>query len=68
MKKPKRTTLALYGLCAVIWTFRIILSIVYQEYNYAFGFFVLNILTALLWIAAFIKWTLKYRSDKDKSR
>ena len=66
MKKPKRITLVLYGICAVIWTLRVIQSIVYREYDYAFSFFVLNILTALIWIAAFIRWTLKYRSGKDE--
>lgn len=66
MKKPKRITLVLYGLCAVIWSLRVIISVMYKEYDYSFGFFILNVLAALVWIAAFVKWMLKYRSKKDE--
>jgi len=38
----------------------------YKEYDYSFGFFILNVLAALVWIAAFVKWMLKYRSKKDE--
>ena len=66
MKKPKRNTLVLYGLCAVIWSLRVIIGVMYKEYDYSFGFFILNVLAALVWIAAFVKWMLKYRSKKDE--
>ena len=66
MKKPKPITLVLYGLCAVIWSLRVIIGVVYKEYDYSFGFFILNVLVALVWIAAFVKWMLKYRSKKDE--
>ncbi len=66
MKKPKRITLVLYGLCAVIWPLRVIIGVMYKEYDYSFGFFILNVLAALVWIAAFVKWMLKYRSKKDE--
>ena len=66
MKKPKRTTLVLYGLCAVIWSLRVIIGVMYKEYDYSFGFFIWNVLAALVWIAAFVKWMLKYRSKKDE--
>ena len=71
MKKPKRITLVLYGLCAVIWSLRVIIGVMYKEYDYSFGFFILNVLAAnvlaaLVWIAAFVKWMLKYRSKKDE--
>ena len=66
MKKPKPITLVLYGLCAVIWSLRVIIGVVYKEYNCSFGFFTLNVLAALVWIAAFVKWMLKYRSKKDE--
>lgn len=66
MKKPKRITLVLYGLCAVIWSLRVIIGVMYKEYDYSFGFFILNVLAALVWIAAFVKWMLKYRSQKDE--
>ena len=64
MKEPKRTTLMLYGLCAVIWTLRVVFGVVYKEYDDDSAFFILNILTAVIWIAAFVKWTLRYRSGK----
>ena len=66
MKKPKRITLVLYGLCEVIWSLRVIIGVMYKEYDYSFGFFILNVLAALVWIAAFVKWMLKYRSKKDE--
>ena len=66
MKKPKRITLVLDGLCAVIWSLRVIIGVMYKEYDYSFGFFILNVLAALVWIAAFVKWMLKYRSKKDE--
>lgn len=47
MKKPKRITLVLYGLCAVIWSLRVIIGVMYKEYDYSFGFFILNVLAAL---------------------
>ena len=67
MKKPKRITLVLYGLCAVIWSLRVIIGVMYKEYDYSFGFFILNVLAALVWIAAFVKWMHKYRSKKMNS-
>lgn len=67
MQKPKLLNIVLYGLCAVIWTVRLIVSVVCREYDYAVGLFILNILVALIWIAAFVKWLLKYRSEKDES-
>ena len=66
MKKPKPITLVLYGLCAVIWSLRVIIGVAHKEYDYSFGFFILNVLAALVWIAAFVKWMLKYRSKKDE--
>lgn len=66
MKKPKRITGILYGLCAVAWILRVIVGVVHKEYDYDSAFFTLNVLTALIWIAAFVKWMLKHRSEKDK--
>ncbi len=66
MKKPKRITLILYGLCAVVWVLRVVFGVVNKEYDYDSVFFILNVLTALIWIAAFVRWMLKYRSGKDE--
>lgn len=67
MKKPKRITLVLYGLCAVIWSLRVIIGVMYEEYDYSFGFFILNVLAALVWIAAFVKWMLNIAPKKMNS-
>ncbi|MCD7749381.1 MAG: hypothetical protein LUH42_04970 [Oscillospiraceae bacterium] len=67
MKKSKLLNVVLYGLCAVIWTVRVVVSVVCREYDYYVGIFSLNILVALIWIAAFVKWLLRYRSEKDES-
>ncbi len=64
MKEPKRITLVLYGLCAVIWTLKVVFSVVYKEYDY----FILNALIAIIWIAAFIRWTIRYRSEKSERK
>ena len=66
MERPKLVTVILYGLCAVIWTVRTILGVVYKEYGDSATLFVLNILCAVIWIAAFIKWLIKYRSNKNE--
>ena len=65
MKEPKRITVILYGLCAVAWIIREIFGVVHKEYDFNSVPFVLNVLIALIWIAAFVRWTLKYRSGKD---
>lgn len=66
MKKPKRITLVSYGLCAVIWSLRVIVGFMDKEYDHSTGFFILNVITALIWIAAFVKWLLAYHSGNDE--
>lgn len=66
MKKPNRLSVILFGICAVIWTFRAILEVFYQTYRISVFWFVLNILCALVWIGAFIVNLKKYRSHQDQ--
>lgn len=66
MKKVSRLSVIVYALCAVIWTIRVILEIIYSAYNDSTFWFVLNILCAILWIVAFIVNLKRYRSNKDK--
>ena len=66
MKKPSRFVVILYGLCAVIWTIRGMLDIVFKTYSDSGFWFVMNILCAVLWIAAFIVSLKRYRSNKDE--
>ena len=68
MKETKRITVILYGLCAIAWIFRVVFGIIHKEYDYDSIFFILNILITLIWIAAFIRWTIKYRSEKGDRR
>lgn len=65
MKKPARLTVILYGLCAVVWTLRSIVAVIYKEYEISAFPFVLSILCTAIWIAAFIKWLIAYRSNTD---
>lgn len=60
MKKPSRFVVILYGACAVIWTARAVLEVVYQTYYDSVFWFVLNILCALLWIGAFFVSLRRY--------
>ena len=66
MKQPRRLTVILFGACAVIWTIRAILEVVYQTYNDSVFWFVLNVLCAVIWIAAFVINLRRYRSNKDE--
>lgn len=52
-------------MCAVLWTIRAILEVLYQTYNDSMFRFVLNILCAVIWIAAFIVTLKRYRSNKE---
>ena len=65
MKKPSLFTVILFGACAVIWTVRGVFEIIYKTYNYSSFWFVLNILCALIWIAAFIVNLKRYYSNKE---
>ena len=66
MKKPSLLVVILYGMCAVIWTVKVIVDIVYKTYNYSVFVFVLGILCALMWIYGFFTLMKRYRSNKDK--
>ena len=65
MKKPSRFVVILYGMCAVLWTVRAILEIVFKTYNDSGFWFVLNILCAVLWINVFLVHLKRYRTNKD---
>jgi len=66
MKKTSYLNMIIFGLCAIIWIIRVILDIVYQTYsNSVFGF-ILNILCAVVWSAAFILEFKRYRSNKKE--
>ncbi len=63
MKKTSRLMVILCALCAVVWSVSAIFEVIYQTYNYSLFRFVLNILCALIWIAAFIVNLKRYRSS-----
>ena len=65
MKKSSKLAVTMYGACAVIWTIRAILEVIYQTYNASMFWFVLNILCAVMWIAAFVVNLKRYRSNKE---
>ncbi len=66
MKIPSCLGLFLYGMCAVIWTVRATLEIVFKTYNYSIFWFVMNILCAALWIVAFFVNLKRYYFNKDE--
>lgn len=66
MKKTSRLTVILYALCAIIWTIRAVLEIAYQTYHTSVFLFVLNVLCAVVWIAAWIVNWKRYCSNRDK--
>lgn len=66
MKKVSGLSVILYALCAVIWTFRVILDLANQTYSHSVFLFVLNILCAVVWSAGFIVNLKRYRSKKDE--
>ena len=68
MKKAGCVSVILSGMCAVIWTIRVILDIVnHTVYVPGFGF-VLNVLSAVLWIACFVVNLKRYLSNKEEQK
>ena len=68
MKKAGGVSVILYGMCAVIWTIRVILDVV-NHTVYVPGFsFVLNVLCAVLWIACFVVNLKRYLSNKEEQK
>ena len=65
-KRVHLATVVLYGLAAVIWTIRAVLDIAYGTFEESMVLFVLNILCAIIWIAAFFKQIHRYRSSDEK--
>ena len=67
MEKPKKITVILYGVCAVIWILRVVFEEIEKEYHDSIFFFVINILCAVLWSGAYIKWFRLFRlNNKQK--
>lgn len=64
MKKVSVVTVVLYGLCAMMWTVRAILEIVYRTYQDSAFWFGMNVLCGVIWAAAFIKTFRRYRAQK----
>lgn len=60
MKKPSRSVLILYGVCALLWTVRAILEVVYQTYTDSVFWFALTVFCAAAWIAAFTAQMKRY--------
>ncbi len=65
-KTVGRIGVILYAVCAVLWTVRAILEVIYKTYNDSVFLFVLNILCAVVWILAFVVNLKRYRFGKEK--
>lgn len=66
MKKTSCLSVILYGMCAIIWTVRVIVDIVLKTYNDSVFLFVLNIFCAVIWICSFFILLTRYLSNKDE--
>ena len=66
MKNTSLLVVILYGICAVIWTVRAIVEIVYQTYQDSVLMFVLSMLCALMWLGAFLASLKKYRANQEE--
>lgn len=66
MKKPSCLLVILYGMCAVVWTVKVILEVA-NHTNIVPGFWiVLDVLCAVLWIANFVVNLKRYLSNKEE--
>jgi len=70
MKKGSIITVILFGLCAVIWSIRVLLDVIYRSFYNDSVITVLmcglNVLCAIIWIVAFVVQVKRYRSNKDE--
>ena len=67
MKKTSLLAVILYGLCAVIWTVRVVLEVVYQTYTYSIPWFILNVFCAIIWTVGFVLNLKRYRAQKEEA-
>ena len=65
MKKPSKLAVALNALCAVIWSVKVILEVVYRTYNKSGVMFGVDILCAIILIVSFIVNLKQYRFNKE---
>ena len=66
MKKPSGLFVIIFGVCAVLWTVKVIFEIT-NPINIVPGFwFVLDVLCAVLWITAFVVNLKRYLSNKEE--
>jgi uncharacterized membrane protein len=69
MKEKKKTTkftVILYALCAILWTVSAVLEVSYQTYTESVFWFVMNLLCAVIWIAAFLVNLKRYQRDRSE--
>lgn len=64
-KKQNKTTVVLFGICAVIWAVRVIIELVSGTYSDSLVLFCMNVLCTILWIICFFVNLKRYRSGKD---
>lgn len=64
--KKKRTTMILFGLCALIWSAKAVYEIVAMQNATAPVMLYLDAACALCWILTFAAAAKRYRSGKDK--
>lgn len=65
MKKPSKLAVTLNALCAVIWSVKVILEVIYRTYNSSAVMFGVDILCAIILIVSFIVNLKQYRFNKE---
>ncbi len=65
-KKTGKTTVIVFGVCAVVWLARAIFELVYKTYTDSVFWFCANMVCTVLWIICFFLVLKKYRADKEK--
>lgn len=65
MKKPKDSTLVIYGACAVTWTVLAVSKIIHRSEGDPMFVLILYGLCALLWMVSFVDRWRKNRSNQQ---
>lgn len=66
MKKANLFVSVLLALCAVVWSVRAVLDVIYRVYDTSVFLFLLDILCAIVWIVALVVNLRRYSAQGKK--
>ncbi len=64
--KTSKTTVILFGLCAVLWSARAVFEVAHQTYTDSVFWFCANLACAILWDVSFLIVLKRYRENNDE--